>query len=84
MIVRFYDFVNLAYNETVTKKIPAFFQWYDARFYPQSNVIALDYPILIQIQQQQGIDAIYEYIKCIKYEQFLLYVIFDCNGISNL
>ena len=72
MIIGFHDFGNLAYYETFTKQIPTFFKWYDARFCPQSNIVELDYPLLIQIQKLQGIDAINEYIKSIKYEQQFL------------
>ncbi|PKM95957.1 MAG: hypothetical protein CVU84_03925 [Firmicutes bacterium HGW-Firmicutes-1] len=69
MIVGFNDFSNRAYYDAVTKQIPMFFRWYDARFCPQNNIVEFDYPLLIQMQKHQGIDAIYEYVKCIKYEQ---------------
>lgn len=69
---RFQSFGNRCLEDTVIKGMPEFFKWYDARFCPQDRIILLDYPILLPIEQKQGIDAIYLYLKAILAEQIFL------------
>lgn len=55
------------------KGLPEFFKWYDVRFFPQNTILTLDYPILADLRSMSGIDAVWEYVKCIALEQdFLL------------
>lgn len=55
--------------DTVQKGMPEFFKWYDSTFFPQDTILTLDYPILKDIHEFSGIDAIYEYLKAIQCEQ---------------
>ena len=57
---------------TVQRGIPEFFKWYDVKFCPQNTILTLDYPILKNIQDLSGVDAIYEYIRAIRIEQLFL------------
>ena len=72
MIVRFCDYGNKNYGETVKKAIPGFFRYYDVRFAPQETLITMDYPTLSQLHVYQGIEAIERYIECICLEQEFL------------
>lgn len=69
MIVNFCAYGNENYQDTVTKAIPGFFKYYDARFAPQETIITMDYPTLCPIADCVGIDAIAKYIEYIFYEQ---------------
>lgn len=60
---------NENYYDTVTKAIPGFFGYYDARFAPQETIITMDYPTICPITDYSGIDAIEKYIWYIFYEQ---------------
>lgn len=77
---------NIALRDTVDA-IPEFLKWYDVRYAPQDTILTLDYPLLVDsvhcIQREPGgisaherrytgIDAVYEYIKCICIEQRFL------------
>ena len=58
----------------------AFFKNYDVEFNPQYNVLTLDYPLYIEIENLSGIDLIYEYLKRFYIEErflkkFEIYVI---------
>ena len=68
----FNAFGNECYEDTVIKAMPEFFKWYDVRFKPDSNVIGLDYPILISMGERKGIDAINFYLQCVMVEQKFL------------
>ncbi|MDD3369967.1 MAG: DUF6179 domain-containing protein [Lachnospiraceae bacterium] len=68
----FQTYDNRCLEETVQKGIPEFFKWYDARFYPQNTILTLDYPVMKDIWKLCGIDAIYEFLMCIKLEQKFL------------
>lgn len=69
MIINFCAYGNENYHDTVTKAIPGFFKYYDARFAPQENIITMDYPTICPIAGNSGIDAIEKYVKFISYEQ---------------
>ena len=67
----FRSYGNLALKETVGA-IPEFLKWYDIRYAPQNTILTLDYPLLSSRQglyQASGIDAVYEFVKCISIEQ---------------
>lgn len=63
---------NRALYETISKGMPAFFLGYDARFHPQDHLLTLDYPILRSLHELCGVDAIWEYLNCIRLEQKFL------------
>ena len=69
MIVHFCAYGNENYCDTVTKALPGFFLYYDARFEPQKNVITLDYPMLQPVGDASGIRAIEKYVAYIGLEQ---------------
>lgn len=69
MITNFSAYGNENYNDTVTKAIPAFFRYYDARFAPQETIITLDYPTICPMAESSGINAIAKYVRYISYEQ---------------
>lgn len=69
MIVNFCAYENENYHDTVTKAIPGFFRYYDARFAPQETIITMDYPTICPIMDCSGIDAVEKYIQYISYEQ---------------
>lgn len=75
LILNFKDYGNENYRDTVRKAIPAFFRYYDARFAPQETIITMDYPTIRPIMGITGIDAVYEYVKCISLEQKFLHEI---------
>ena len=54
---------NCYYKDIIWKGIDAFFKNYDVEFNPQYNVLTLDYPLYIEIENLSGIDLIYEYLK---------------------
>lgn len=72
MIENFNAYGNENYHDTVTKAIPGFFQYYDARFAPQETIITMDYPTICPITDCSGIDAIAKYVEYISYEQKFL------------
>lgn len=67
----FQSYHNVYLNDTILKGMPKFFQWYDVRFHPQNTILTLDYPILRDIHEQKGINAIAEYIRCIRLEHVI-------------
>ncbi|WP_310604430.1 DUF6179 domain-containing protein [Anaerosporobacter sp.] len=72
IMLNFNGYGNEAYEETLIAGLPSFFTWYDPKFAPQNHIILIDYPILTNLQHLNGIDLIYEYLKCIELEQLLL------------
>ena len=54
------------------KGLPAFFQHYDAQFEPQNALLTLDYPVLSDLAQYQGIDLVDLYVRSIVAEQQFL------------
>lgn len=72
IVTDFLWYGNRALYETINKGMPEFFIRYDARFNPQDHLLTLDYPILKSLHDRCGIDAIYDYLGCIKMEQVFL------------
>lgn len=68
----FDDFQNHCLKDTVIKGMPEFFKWYDVKFDPQNTLLTLDYPILKDVSQLEGIWKIEAYLSCIELEQFFL------------
>ena len=76
----FYFIDNCYYKDIIWKGMDAFFKNYDVEFNPQYNVLTLDYPLYIEIENLSGIDLIYEYLKRFYIEErflkkFEIYVI---------
>ncbi len=67
----FHSYGNAALRDTVDA-VPEFLKWYDIRFGPQNTILTLDYPLLEDLHKLTGIDAVYEYVKCICIEQEFL------------
>ncbi len=59
-------------DDTLTKGIPEFFKWYDIPFNPQETILTLDYPVLTDLSAMSGVDRIYAYLSCIRFEQLFL------------
>ncbi len=72
LIADFNWYGNMALYDTVIKGMPAFFTYYDAKFYPQDAILTLDYPVLRKLDKLCGVDIIYEYLQCIRLEQRIL------------
>ncbi len=72
IMLNFQSFSNRCLYDTMVKGMPEFFKWYDCVYEPQNTILTLDYPILTDISQRTGIDAVYEYLKCIRLEQRFL------------
>ncbi|MGN1165027.1 MAG: DUF6179 domain-containing protein [Lachnospiraceae bacterium] len=72
MIKTFQAYGNKNYYDTVTKAIPGFFLYYDARFAPQETIITMDYPTLLPVFGKAGIRAVEKYVKYISLEQKFL------------
>ena len=68
----FYFAGNQVLADTVLKGMPAFFKWYDIEYAPQDTILTLDYPVLRDLTGYCGVDAIYEYLRCIELEQHFL------------
>ena len=68
----FYFAGNQVLADTVLKGMPAFFKWYDIEYAPQDTILTLDYPVLRDLTGYCGVDAIYEYLRCIELEQYFL------------
>lgn len=84
MIFSFNAYGNENYYDTVTKAIPGFFQFYNARFSPQDHLITMDYPTLAPLGDKRGITAIETYLKDICMEQRFLHKIPEDDVISVL
>lgn len=72
MLSSFVSYDNACLYDTVAKGIPEFFKWYDVRFCPQDSILTLDYPVLKDLSGYQGIDRIYEFLRCVEWEQEFL------------
>lgn len=72
MIVHFDAYGNENYYDTVTKALPGFFLYYNVRFAPQENLITMDYPTLLPVEDKSGIRAIEKYVAYISLEQKFL------------
>lgn len=70
----FCSYGNIVLKDTVNA-IPEFLKWYDIRYAPQDTILTLDYPLLAGMGEasgRTGIDAVYEYVRCICIEQRFL------------
>ena len=72
MMIYFSSYGNRCLQDTVGKGMPEFFKWYDVRLNPQDTLLTLDYPILMDLSADTGIDRIYGYLLCISLEQKFL------------
>ena len=72
IITNFSHYESKCLCDTFVKGIPEFFKWYDVWFEPQHAILTLDYPLLKDISGYEGIDKIFEYIRCIGLEQAFL------------
>lgn len=63
---------NISLRDTVIKGMPEFFKRYNYKFCPQDEILTLDYPVLLDLSEYNGIDKIYRYILCIQMEQKFL------------
>lgn len=72
IIIDFHAYGNHDYYSTVIKGMPAFFTHYDVKFYPQSHILTLDYPLIKPIMNASGVDEIWNYLTCIQLEQVFL------------
>lgn len=54
------------------KGLPAFLLKYDVKYAPQETILTLDYPVLKDLQNLSGIDAVLEWVTCIDMEQRFL------------
>ncbi|MDE6608402.1 MAG: hypothetical protein K2K54_11720 [Lachnospiraceae bacterium] len=72
MMPDFKDYGSLCLKETIVKGIPAFLQRYDTKFNPQDTMLTLDYPILTDISELTGVDAVFGYVRDIYLEQSFL------------
>ena len=68
----FKDYGSIAYGDTVVKGMPHFFKRYDPRLKPQDHILTLDYMVLKNLNKLQGVDLVYEYLRCIRLEQLFL------------
>lgn len=72
MVGDFDDYHNHCLKDTVIKGMPEFFKWYDLKYNPQNTLLTLDYPILKDLSQLEGIWRIEAYLDCIVLEQLFL------------
>ena len=72
MMLYFSSYGNRCLQDTVEKGMPEFFKWYDYRLNPQNTLLTLDYPILMDLSANTGIDRVYGYLLCIQLEQKFL------------
>ena len=72
MVGDFDDYHNHCLKDTVIKGMPEFFKWYDLKYNPQNTLLTLDYPILKDLSQLEGIWRIEAYLDCIELEQLFL------------
>lgn len=71
LLCHFRSYGNIALADTVAA-IPEFLKWYDIKYDPQDTILTLDYPLLKDLRELTGIDAVHEYVKCIAIEQRFL------------
>ena len=66
-------------EDTFFKGIPEFFKWYDPEYAAQDTILTLDYPILADLHQLSGVDAVHEYVRCLSLEQRFLRKLDPCQ-----
>lgn len=82
----FKSYGNENYYDTFIKGISGFIKYYDPKFNPQDTIITMDYPVIVSVHHQCGVDAIYSYIQSIGLEQTFLNKIpedYICNALIN-
>lgn len=72
LIFNFKDYGLDCLKDTVIKGFPAFLANYDLKFVPQETLLTLDYPLLKKPGTSTGIDAVLEYLECLRLEQQFL------------
>lgn len=72
LCVRFEDYHNDCYRETIIDGMKAFFERYDVDFDATNHLLTLDYPLICEVKNIQGIDLIYEYLYRTSLEQEFL------------
>lgn len=65
----FDSYGNQCLYDTMVRGMPEFFKWYDPKLAPQNTILTLDYPVLEDLREYTGVDAIWEYLCCIRAEQ---------------
>ncbi|MDD6212713.1 MAG: DUF6179 domain-containing protein [Clostridiales bacterium] len=68
----FDDYGMECLHDTVGKGIPEFLKWYNVKFSPQETLLTLDYPLLVDIHDQKGVDAVHSFICSVRTEQRFL------------
>lgn len=63
---------NEGYQDTVLEGMKYFFERYDVEFDATNHILTLDYPLLCEVMNKQGIDLIYEYLFRTYLEQVFL------------
>ena len=71
LIGNFHSYGYIALKDAVAA-VPEFLKWYDIKYDPQNTILTLDYPVLEDLGEYSGIDAVYEYVRCICIEQRFL------------
>ena len=79
-LLRFYEcykkefcaYGNVYLSDFWNKGMPAFFAHYDEQFEPQNTILTLDYPVLSDLAQYQGIDLVDLYVRSVVAEQQFL------------
>lgn len=72
MMPEFKDYGSQCLRDSVIKGIPEFLKYYDMKYCPQDTLLTLDYPVMTDISGLSGVDAVYEFIRCIGIEQRFL------------
>lgn len=75
---------NRCLYDTVVRGMPEFFKLYDIHYEPQNTILTLDYPVLADLSGYEGVDRIYEYLKCIRLEQMFLHMFPEDYAVSVL
>lgn len=65
----FESYGNHCLEDTMVKGMPEFFKRYDVKFAPQNMILTLDYPVTEDLRKYTGVDAVWEYLCCIRQEQ---------------
>ena len=72
LIPLFQDYGMECLHDVVVKGIPAFLSHYDVKYFPQETLLTLDYPTLKKRFDLSGVDAVYDYMEGISFEQEFL------------
>lgn len=72
LLPEFDSYENQCLYDTFVRGLPEFFKWYDIRYNPQDTILTLDYPVLKDLSGYTGVDRVYEFIECIRWEQRFL------------